>query len=85
MLIDRSFLLPQLNRYDSAGHLEAWSELLFGEADPALVNAFYGMWCEIESDPQTRALTESDLLAPSTADRTDIWRRPTPCDTAGTS
>ncbi|MEU1251468.1 hypothetical protein [Micromonospora arida] len=66
VLVDRRVLVLQLNRYDAARDQEAWSELVFWEAESALVNAFYSMWCDVDSDALTRALTEADLVGPLT-------------------
>jgi hypothetical protein len=63
MLIDRRILMLQLSRYDrTTRHArEAWSEVLFSDAEPALVTAFYDMWRDVEADRHTRNLAENDV------------------------
>jgi len=64
VLIDRRFLLLQLRRYDAADTARYGANSLFWEAQPALVRAFYGLWCDLDSETKTRALTEAEVLGP---------------------
>lgn len=69
MLIDRRILMLQMNRYDRTPRRgrEAWSELLFSDAEQALVTAFYDMWRDVDTDSHTRGLTEVDIAGPKYA------------------
>lgn len=64
---ERRVLMVQLNRYEPTDRREAWSELVFWEAEPALVDAFYDMWRDVNSDVQTRAVEEGDIVGPRAA------------------
>lgn len=61
IMIDSRVVMLQLNRYDERDHREAWSELLFVNADPALVEAFQDIWTDVRDDHRTRALQVSDI------------------------